>query len=224
MKGFEADFWIAPLLKYYDKFKTVNLLYFVKNLDNKFANDWIIGLTPTDRIQNTNAIIQTIDDATRSSDVLSNQSLNIDTSDLIQTLEGNIYGKRAARYILLKLDLLYHGHEQPINIPGTISIEHILPQTPKDGSKWKTDFSDLDRENWTNKIGNLVLISRRKNSSQGNRDYLEKKDKYFKNNVELFSNSIRIYKQYSTWTLSDLENNHNEVLSKIKMRLPINYL
>jgi len=215
-KGFEADFWIAPLLKYYDKFKTVNLLDFVKALDNKFANDWIIGLTPTDRIQNTNAIIQTIDDATHPSDVLSNQFLNIDKSDLIQMLKGNIYGRRAARYILLKLDLLYHGHTSKFDLPETISIEHILPQTPKEDSKWKVDFKDEDRENWTNKIGNLVLISRRKNSSQGNKDYSEKKDKYFKNNVELFSNSIRIYNQYSTWTLSDLKNNHNEVLLKIK--------
>jgi len=216
LKGFEADFWIAPLLKYYDKFKTVNLLDFVKALDNKFANDWIIGLTPTDRIQNMNAIIQTIDDATHPPNVLSNQSLNIDNSDLIQILEGNIYGKRAARYILLKLDLLYHGHTQKFDLPETISIEHILPQTPKEDSKWRIDFNDMDREYWTNKIGNLVLISRRKNASQGNKDYSEKKEKYFKNNVELFSNSIRIYNQYLAWTLSDLKNNHNEVLSKIK--------
>ena len=215
-KSFEADFWVAPLLKYYDKFKTDNLLDFVKALDNKFANDWIVGLTPTDRIQNTNAIIQTIDDTTQYQDVLSHQSLNIDTSDLLNALEGNIYGKRAARYILLKLDLLYHGHTTKFDLPETISIEHILPQNPKEGSKWKNDFDDTNRENWTNKIGNLVLISRRKNSSQGNKDYSEKKDKYFKNNVELFSNSIRIFNRYSTWTLPDLENNHNEVLLKIK--------
>jgi len=215
-KGFEADFWIAPLLKYYDKFKTDNLLDFVKKLDNKFASDWIIALTPTNRIQNMNVIIQAIDDAAEPRNVLSNQSLNVDTSDLIRMLEGNIYGKRAAKYILLKLDLLYHGYTTKFDLPETISIEHILPQNPKEDSKWKADFNDTDRETWTNKIGNLVLISRRKNSSQGNKDYSEKKEKYFKSNIELFSNSIRIYNQYSTWTLSDLKKNHEEVLSKLK--------
>ena len=215
-KGFEADFWVAPLLRYYDKFKTDQIINFVKALDNKFANDWLVGLTPTKRIENVNAIIQAIDDAKTANDVFLSSSLTHDNKDLLDKLAGNIYGRRAARYILLKLDLLYHGHTTKLEMPGTISIEHILPQNPHDNSQWKTDFTDLEREEWTDKLGNLVLISRRKNSAQGNKEFADKKDKYFKNNVELFSNSIRIYNQYSTWTLTDLEKNHNEVLDKIK--------
>lgn len=215
-KGFEADFWVAPLLRYYDKFKTDQIINFVKALDNKFANDWLVGLTPTKRIENVNAIIQAIDDAKTANDVFLSSSLTHDNKDLLDKLAGNIYGRRAARYILLKLDLLYHGHSTKLEMPGTISIEHILPQNPHDNSQWKTDFTDLEREEWTDKLGNLVLISRRKNSAQGNKKFADKKDKYFKNNVELFSNSIRIYNQYSTWTLTDLEKNHNEVLDKIK--------
>lgn len=215
-KGFEADFWVAPLLRYYDKFKTDQIINFVKALDNKFANDWLVGLTPTKRIENVNAIIQAIDNAKTANDVFLSSSLTHDNKDLLDKLAGNIYGRRAARYILLKLDLLYHGHSTKLEMPGTISIEHILPQNPHDNSQWKTDFTDLEREEWTDKLGNLVLISRRKNSAQGNKKFADKKDKYFKNNVELFSNSIRIYNQYSTWTLTDLEKNHNEVLDKIK--------
>lgn len=215
-KGFEADFWVAPLLRYYDKFKTDQIINFVKALDNKFANDWLVGLTPTKRIENVNAIIQAIDNAKTANDVFLSSSLTHDNKDLLDKLAGNIYGRRAARYILLKLDLLYHGHSTKLEMPGTISIEHILPRNPHDNSQWKTDFTDLEREEWTDKLGNLVLISRRKNSAQGNKKFADKKDKYFKNNVELFSNSIRIYNQYSTWTLTDLEKNHNEVLDKIK--------
>lgn len=215
-KGFEADFWIAPLLRFYDKFKTDKLINFIKSLDNKFANDWLIGSTPTTRIENVNAIIQTIDDAKTPNDVLQNTCLTLNTKDLFDTLEGNIYGRRAARYVLLKLDLLFHGHTTKFEMPETISIEHILPQNPDDDSQWKKDFTDIQREEWTNKLGNLVLISRRKNSAQGNKDYADKKDKYFKNNVELFSNSVRIYNNYPTWTFSDLEKNHKEVSLKIK--------
>lgn len=215
-KGFEADFWVAPLLRYYDKFRIDQIINFVKALDNKFANDWLVGLTPTKRIENVNAIIQAIDDAKTANDVFLSSSLTHDNKDLLDKLAGNIYGRRAARYILLKLDLLYHGHSTKLEMPGTISIEHILPRNPHDNSQWKTDFTDLEREEWTDKLGNLVLISRRKNSAQGNKEFADKKDKYFKNNVELFSNSIRIYNQYSTWTLTDLEKNHNEVLDKIK--------
>lgn len=215
-KGFEADFWIAPLLQYYHKFGTNRLIDFVKLLDSKFANDWLIGLTPTKRIENVNAIIQAIDDAKVYSDILLNSSLKFKIQELTNVLEGNIYGLRAARYILLKLDLLYHGHTTKYEIPETISIEHILPQKPNDGSQWKKEFSDSERNEWTNKLGNLVLISRRKNSAQSNKDYADKKDKYFKNNVELFSNSVRIYNQYQTWKLADLKSNNKEVLIKIK--------
>lgn len=215
-KGFEADFWVAPLLRFYDKFKTDKLMDFVKALDNKFANDWLIGFTPTTRIENVNAIIQAIDDAITSNDVLINPCLSLDKKDLTNVLEGNIYGRRAARYVLLKLDLLYHGHTTKLEIPEKISIEHVLPQNPYDTSQWKVNFTDTDRDEWTNKLGNLVLISRNKNAAQGNKDYPNKKESYFKNNVELFSNSIRIYTQYPTWTLADLTKNHNEVLQMIK--------
>lgn len=215
-KGFEADFWIAPLLRYYDKYKNSKLIDFVKALDNKFANDWLLGYSPTQRIENVNAIIQKIDDAKNEDEVINDSILTLDKTELLATLQGNIYGRRAARYILLKLDLLYHGHTSKMEMPDTISIEHILPQNPNDGSQWKQDFTDIQREEWTNRIGNLVLISRRKNSSQGNKEYADKKSKYFKSNIELFSNSVRIYNQFATWTFADLQKNQNEVSTKIK--------
>ncbi len=216
-KGFEADFWIAPLLRYYDKFRAENLINFIKSLDNMFANDWLIGYSPTVRIENVNAIIQTIDDAKYSSEALAADSMKINFNELKTSFAGDIYGKRAARYILLKLDLLYHGHTTKLEMPDTISIEHILPQTPSNVSLWKNDFSDDDRSEWTNKLGNLVLISRRKNSSQSNREYLEKKQKYFKNNIELFSNSVRIFTDFPTWKLEDLKRNQEHVLNQIKL-------
>lgn len=215
-KGFEADYWIAPLLRYCDKFKNEKLILFVKKLDNKFANDWINGYTPTTRIENVNTIIQAIDNLDTADELLLDSCLEINNSDLLNALNSNIYGKRAARYILLKLDLLYHGHTTKLSMPETISIEHILPQNPTEGSKWTKDFTTQEREDWTNKIGNLVLISRRKNSGQGNKDYVEKSSKYFKNNIELFSNSIRVFKEYTTWNLADLQKNQEEVLGKIK--------
>lgn len=215
-KGFEADYWVAPLLRYYDKFKTSKLSDFIKALDNKFANDWLIGLTPSIRIENVNSIIQAIDDSNKIDDLLNNTALKLDPVDLANSLEKNIYGKRAARYVMIKLDLLYHGHTTKLEIPETISIEHILPQNPKTDSIWKTDFSESEREEWTNRLGNLVLISRRKNSSQSNRDFSEKKEKYFQKNIELFSNSVRILNKFQSWKLDDLKSNHIEVVAKIK--------
>jgi hypothetical protein len=44
---------------------------------------------------------------------------------------------------------------------------------------------------------------------------LEKKSKYFNSNVELFSNSIRIFNQYDTWNINDLMLNHSLSVKKL---------
>ncbi len=213
--GFEADYWIAPLLRFYEKFKKNRLVDFVKKLDNKFSSDWIAGLSPTTRIENINSIIDYIDKSHTPGEVIDADIFKINERDLKRILFGEIYGKHYAKYLLLKLDLLYQGNTTNYIPPPTITIEHILPQNPNSKSTWVKNFTSSERTTWTNRLGNLVLISRRKNSSQGNLDYVDKKTKYFKNNVELFSNSIRIYNQYSTWEMKDLMANHKNVVKKI---------
>lgn len=212
--GFESDFWIAPLLKYYDKFGNHELISFVKSLDNAFAYDWLVGLTPTSRIENVNHWMETIDSKTNE-EVIALLKEHIDQIELAHELDKKIYGRRAAKYLMLKLDFILHGHTTKLDFPSTISIEHILPQTPKVDSQWLQDFTEEQRDYAKDRLGNLVLLSRRKNSSQNNRDYADKKQKYFQGNIELFSNSIRIFQQYSTWTMIDFSKNHSYVKTKL---------
>lgn len=212
--GFESDFWIAPLLKYYDKFGNHELIDFVKSLDNAFAYDWLVGLTPTSRIENVNHWMEAIDSKT-SEEVIMLLKGHIDQTELALELDKKIYGRRAAKYLMLKLDCILHGHTTKLDFPSTISIEHILPQTPKVGSQWLQDFTEEERDYAKDRLGNLVLLSRRKNSSQNNRDYADKKQKYFQGNIELFSNSIRIFQQYATWTVTDFSKNHAYVKTKL---------
>lgn len=214
-KGLEADYWMAALLRYYNKFNIDNLGEFLRLLDNKFSADWIVGLSPTTRIENVNGIIKDIDESQNSSDVISSDNLNIPRDDFVRIVCGGVYGRRYARYILLKIDMEYHGHTTKFSPAETISIEHILPQNPKETSRWVNDFDDLQRATWPDRIGNLILLSRRKNTSLGNLDYNDKRRKYFEKNIELFSNSVRIYNTYKTWTFDDLRGNHMEVLNKL---------
>ena len=212
--GFESDIWIAPLLKYYDKFKEENLVKFVEKLNNKFASDWISQLTPTERIKNMNEIVNKIDNANNSEEILQDTALNINKEALTAFIEGNVYGKRPTRYLLLRLNYLYRDVDTVLSLPETISIEHILPQNPKADSQWKADFDDEVRELWTNKLGNLIILSRRKNSSQSNLDYEKKKQKYFKGNVNLGRSAFIMSK--STWQLDDLQENHKDAVAKLK--------
>ncbi|MCA9156206.1 MAG: HNH endonuclease [Planctomycetales bacterium] len=50
-----------------------------------------------------------------------------------------------------------------------ITVEHVLPQNPKSGSQWERWFPNpAVREQWVHRLGNLALLSRRKNSSASN--------------------------------------------------------
>lgn len=212
--GFESEIWIAPLLRYYNKFRKENLLEFTKKLNNKFVSDWISGFTPTIRIINMNNIIDMIDKLDSCDELLNQDCFAINGQEILNFLQTDIYGKRPTRYILLLLNYLYHSHEQPFNTPKVISVEHILPQNPKSDSQWVQDFDNEQREKWTNKLGNLIILSRRKNSSQSNLDFAQKQQKYFKGNVEL-GRSANIM-ACKTWKIDDVQKNHNETLAKLK--------
>ncbi len=213
--GFGADYWIAPVLDYYRKYRRRGFVAFLKALDRKLSADWITAATPTVRMENVNAILREIEASQDSAALLQSKTFTVNKSDFERVINGDIYGRSFAKYLLLKLDLIYRGSSTPMIPQAIASIEHILPRNPSADSQWVKDFSEAEREEWTNKLGNLVLISRRKNTSQGNRDYVEKKEKYFEKNIEMFPNSIRIYQNYPEWKLSDLKKNHSDVVTEL---------
>ena len=213
--GFGADYWIAPVLDYYRKYRRRGFVAFLKALDRKLSADWVTAATPTVRMENVNAILREIEASQDSAVLLQSKAFDINKNDFERVINGDIYGRSFAKYLLLKLDLIYRGSSTPMIPQAIASIEHILPRNPSADSQWVKDFSAAEREEWTNKLGNLVLISRRKNTSQGNKDYVEKKEKYFEKNIEMFPNSIRIYQNYPEWKLSDLKKNHSDVVTEL---------
>jgi len=68
----------------------------------------------------------------------------------------------------------------------------------------------------THKLGNLVLITRRKNSSQGRLDYQDKKKRYFEKCIDTCPNSLRVLHQNDKWTLEELKQNYETVLKGLR--------
>ncbi len=220
LRGLPATDWEPPLLKYFDRFEFQNLLEFLEKLDNKFSADIIAQYSPTDRIEAMNNVIKEIEKAGSPSEVITSDCFDIDVGSFLRVLDGPIYRKRFARYILLKLDYYYAQHVQKMQF-STLTVEHILPQTPSDESQWVKDFTSEQREDLTDRIGNLVMITRNKNSSQGRKDYVQKKENYFKGNIDTCPNSLRVMNNYSKWTPIELRENQNTVISKIKEKYGI---
>lgn len=213
-RGLPATDWIPPVLAWYRKFKTEKLLDLIERIDNKFSADWIIQLTPTQRISNMNDALKAIEAAKTPDDVLGTKVFDLDRKQLAILLDGPIYGRRFAKYVLLRLEYLLASHTAPLSLPDEISVEHILPQTPSKTSQWSIDFTEEQQDSWLHRLGNLMLLSRRKNTSLGNLDYAEKRVRYFEDRVESLPNSQRLLAK-PTFGLADMEARHKELLERL---------
>jgi hypothetical protein len=132
-------------------------------------------------------------------------------------LGGRVYLINPVRkYVLLRLDSLL------ANDPGVsynhkiITVEHVLPQNPDDGSDWMVLFSEDQRTEWTHRLGNLLLLNRRKNSEAQNYEFAVKKDKYFKGakGVSVFALTTQVLK-YDTWTPEIVQHRQEELTSEL---------
>ncbi len=221
LTGLPSSDWLPPLMRYFDRFRYENLLDFLIKIDNQLSSDWIAQHSPTARIENMNNIIRAIESAETSNDVLSNDSVfSIDKEGFNREINAAVYGRRFTRYLLLKLDYLYADHGQRMSLEY-LSVEHVLPQNPKSDSQWCKDFTSEQREEWTHRLGNLVLITTKKNTSQGNKDYKDKKSKYFEKRISTCPNSLRVLKN-EQWTPVELQANHETVIGKLKAHYKTN--
>ncbi|MDW7777174.1 MAG: DUF262 domain-containing HNH endonuclease family protein [Methanosarcinales archaeon] len=213
--GLPSEDWIPPLMLYHKMYNTNKLLEFLKKLEYKFTGDWILQETPTKRIENMNNILKKIE-ASINPDIIFNAELfNINSEELRKNLEGDIYGKRFARYILLKYEYTVSEHTVHLSDYKYITVEHVLPQNPNKDSEWCRIFNKDAKEKWTNKLANLVLISKKKNSRLSNLDFVRKKEEYLRGRIDVFSGSKIFVESSDRWDVDVLEKRQAEMLDNL---------
>ncbi len=136
-----------------------------------------------------------------------------DREYIISTLSTpDLYGKRLVKPVLAKIEEQINDGSIAINF-GLLSIEHILPQTPTD-SYWTSRFTMDDKLKLTNSLGNLSLISVRKNAQAKNYEFTTKVSVYFKadgraSNLAMVNNLLN----YPEWTASNIRKRTIELLN-----------
>ena len=138
--------------------------------------------------------------------------------NILDILNGDLYLIPKIRlYVLLKLDRELAG-EGAIYDHSVISVEHVLPQNPRQDSVWLEWFpEEEERQKYTHKIGNLVLLARKKNSQAGNYDFDEKKEKYFstEEGVAPFAITTKVL-QESEWKPDVIDRRQKESIDTLK--------
>ncbi|HKX10212.1 MAG TPA: DUF262 domain-containing protein [Stellaceae bacterium] len=136
-----------------------------------------------------------------------------------EVLSGAIYetlSARARSAVLLRLDALLSGGGATYDYQ-TITVEHVLPQNPHEGSDWLVWFQDpAVREKFVHTLGNLALLTRKKNSAASNYDFERKKTAYFaQGGVSPFVITTQVL-QHTTWTPAIVGERQEELLQKLE--------
>jgi len=170
-----------------------------------------------DRIERFSRLTGAIE---RNEDLFSaNSALQLSGSEQYEAysvLSGSIYETLAARArstVLLRLDALLSGGGATYDYP-TITVEHVLPQFPRQDSEWLAWFPDAEkRDACVHTLGNLALLTRKKNSAASNYDFAYKKNAYFtRSGVSPFPLTTQVL-QYPQWTPEIVTNRQKDLLS-----------
>lgn len=140
-----------------------------------------------------------------------------EAADILAMLDGPIYSiTRVRKLLLLRLDEALSDGSASYD-HRTISVEHVLPQRPAEGSEWREAFADASvRKYWTHRLANLVLLSRKKNSAAGNMEFWQKKQTYFggDDGASPFVLTSQVIAE-NEWTVPVLEQRQKHLIGKL---------
>jgi len=216
----ENSDWLPPAILYFSRNQNdpAAMMHFFKDLERLAVGLMIQGVNVNKRIERYSRVLTAIENgddlySTDSSLQLTYQEQKV----ILEYLNGNLYESWFCKYVLLRLDEIISGTEASYNYP-IITIEHVLPQTPKTDSIWMTLFpSENEREHYVHRLGNLVLLSRKKNSEAQNYDFETKKRKYFltASGASPFALTTQLI-HVNQWTPSIIEQRQQFLVNKLK--------
>lgn len=178
--------WVPPALVYFKRFrqKPKLLAEFFGSLERLTYFLLVTKVVINERIETFAALTKEIESADFSGELTTLNTLALTDKqkrEFTVALDGDIYRNlpKARMALVLRLESLVRA--PGVQLQNAVSLEHVLPQNPPDGSDWTNWFSDEEaREGWTHRLANLVPLDRNKNSSASNYDFAKKKDVYFK--------------------------------------------
>lgn len=216
--------WVPPALVYFKRFrqKPKLLAEFFESLERLTYFLLVTKVGINDRIETYAALTKDIEPETFKGELTELTALTLTDSQkrkFVAALNGNVYDDlpKARMALVLRLESLVRA--PGVQLQNAVSLEHVLPQTPPDGSDWLQWFPDEDeRQAWTHRLANLVPLDRSKNSSASNYDFAKKKSAYFKGKGTaspfVLTQEVRAEDKWTPAMLSDRQNRLIGVLKK----------
>jgi uncharacterized protein DUF262/uncharacterized protein DUF1524 len=213
---FPASEWKACLLAFAAKFDKQRLYDFLLTIEKVYLDHWVTAMRKDERYGVYTNILKEIDRAVSADQVIFRVA--VPTANIeIACRAKNFYNASHAKYLLVRAEIVADELDHVRNFQVR-SIEHVLPQNPKADGNWDRAFTEVEHDELINSAGNLVLLSKSKNSSAGNREFDEKKSTYLKNRVTSFPRSVQVL-GYTEWT-SDVIRTRTEEFATTVLKDP----
>lgn len=219
---YPSEEWVIAVIFYDQQFDT-GLYDFVTKLERRLGVAWYTRTSNNNRYKIVYDLLEIIDNADQPGDVLTHDALTElppNTEEALETqLDASNFYRRGnfqwPKYLLLRLELSRHRNSTMMREYGnTITIEHILPQTPS-RDYWQERFDDEFADRWADKLGNLVPLEGSKNYSVGNKPFDEKYEGYFANKISDMRITNELEK-HDEWTPGKLKKRHNQLIEETK--------
>jgi Protein of unknown function DUF262/Protein of unknown function (DUF1524) len=176
--------WVPPaMLWWLEKGRdAAELAWFLGALDRLAYGLRLLGIGTRRRANRFWAVVQAIRQGEDLKSV--DGPLNLTRAEL-RTIHHNLRDLHARSAPMAKLVLLRlndHAAGSPQNLAmEDLTVEHLLPRKPGANSVWRTLFPEAaERDQCTESLGNLVLMTRAQNDRAGNLDFARKKEVLFK--------------------------------------------
>lgn len=176
--------WIPPaMLWWLEKGQdTEGLARFLGRLDRLAFGIRIMGIGGSKRARRFGAVVAAI----RAGGSLDSPDGPLDlTRQELRTVLHNLRDLHArnalaAKHLLMRLADQKAGEPQSFSLPVDMTVEHVLPRKLGSDSQWRSWYPEPEeREQCTESLGNLVLVTKRQNDLAGNLDLAPKLDIYF---------------------------------------------
>ena len=198
--------WVPPALAFFVRHRNSPefVLSFFRGLERLAYSMLARKCGINDRIERFSALSTAIE---RGQDLNAHQSplqlTPLEKHETYGALNGPLYqthSPRAVATLMLRLDRLLSDASASYQ-HDVVSVEHILPQQPAPNSQWLTWVSEpLTHQRWVHRLGNLTLLSRKKNSAASNYEFEKKKNAYFtRGGVSAFALTTEVL-QHNEWT------------------------
>jgi hypothetical protein len=210
--------WVPPAILFLSRNQhhPDALVQFFADLERLAAAMMIMRVPLNDRLRRYGQLLAVIErDENLYASASPLQLTEAECAATIEMLNGDVYLMKPRLYILTRLDSALSDAGATYE-HGVISVEHVLPQNPPYDSQWRVWFpNDEERMGYVHTLGNLLLLSRKKNSSAQNYDFDRKKKLYFSGNVANFALTNQVL-AHDVWTPDIVEQRQHALVSKLK--------